>query len=72
MGCDVILTLTGQWPRETSAAWESMPGLNRGGLPGCDSAVFLAHPVVMRNQRSLMGQGKSPEHPLYEKLTVQE
>ncbi|MQL68252.1 hypothetical protein Taro_000550, partial [Colocasia esculenta] len=26
--------------------------------------------VVMRNQWSLMGPGKSDEHPLYEELTV--
>ncbi|MQL70405.1 hypothetical protein Taro_002695 [Colocasia esculenta] len=28
--------------------------------------------VVMRNQRSPMGQGKSDEHPPYEELTVEE
>ncbi|MQM16885.1 hypothetical protein Taro_049847 [Colocasia esculenta] len=29
----------------------------------------ICAPVVMRNQRSLMGQGKSDEHPPYEELT---
>ncbi|MQM13525.1 hypothetical protein Taro_046449 [Colocasia esculenta] len=30
----------------------------------------LAQQVVMMNQRSSMGPGKSDEHPLYEELTV--
>ncbi|MQL72353.1 hypothetical protein Taro_004669 [Colocasia esculenta] len=51
-------------------------GLNHGGILGRDSGSFPARlifnefPVVMRNQRSLMGQGKSDEHPPHEELIV--
>ncbi|MQM10114.1 hypothetical protein Taro_043003 [Colocasia esculenta] len=34
------------------------------------SAWYRIGQVVMRNQRSQMGQGKSDEHPPYEELTV--
>ncbi|MQM16238.1 hypothetical protein Taro_049192 [Colocasia esculenta] len=60
--------------RETSRRVVFCADLNRGGIPRRDSARARFGPgeerpnVVMRNQRSPMGQSKSDEHPPYEEL----
>ncbi|MQM13639.1 hypothetical protein Taro_046564 [Colocasia esculenta] len=60
MGCVDTLSQTG-----TKDFWE-------GSLVSTllDPVSTLLDPVVMRNQKSRMGQGKSDEHPPYEELMV--
>ncbi|MQM20459.1 hypothetical protein Taro_053479, partial [Colocasia esculenta] len=58
-------------PSSSSAVPRTSTGLNRVRFRRRDSSAwYRVGQVVMRNQRRLMGQGKSVEQPPYEELIV--
>ncbi|MQL97110.1 hypothetical protein Taro_029799 [Colocasia esculenta] len=64
--------LATSWGREQQG-WSAGGGPLVSTLPDLVSTHCpkLAQKVVMRNQWSPMGPGKSDEHPLYEELTFE-